>query len=389
MGCDCSKPNTTSNEESYFRDSPGQKASEGSDTPQLITGLHSSYENSSSSERNDSGDSPDHRALEGSEPPQLTTGLHSSSKNSSSYERNHFGDSPDQRASEGSDTPQLTTGLHSSSKNCSSNERNHAGDSPDQRRASEGSDDDTPQLTTGLHSSSKNSSSNGRNHFGDPPELNKVLPSFADIKAITKPSKDANLPVDVLLLTVTNCEFLACYSELKNPYRCWFDGLGYVYFSDVGESQEELKVALLRCYRNGIGPCGALVSVKNAASVLRPKAVISVGTCSGLNPAKSKLGDVVVSAKLATYASKVVTSNQEQSTGMRSCASKGFLNVIKNCGDGWQAPLKDLVEAKQVQVYTDAEFLSGPEQVRAEWRRDQLAETNPQAMAIENEGEGE
>ena len=108
---------------------------------------------------------------------------------------------------------------------------------------------------------------------------------MADIKAITKPSKDADLPVDILLLTVTGCEFLACYSELKKPYRCWFDGLGYVYFSDMGESQEELKVALLRCYRNCIGPGGALVSVKNAASVLRPKAVISVGTCSGLNPA--------------------------------------------------------------------------------------------------------
>ena len=211
---------------------------------------------------------------------------------------------------------------------------------------------------------------------------------MADIKAITKPLKDADLPVDILLLTVTNCEFLACYSELKNPYRCWFDGLGYVYFSDVGESQEELKVALLRCYRNGIGPGGALVSVKNAASVLRPKAVISVGKCSGLNPAKSKLGDVVVSAKLTTYASKVVTNNQEQSTGMRSYVSKRFLDVIKNCADGWQAPLKN-PEAQQVQVYTDAEFLSGPEQVRAEWRRDQLAETSPQAMAIENEGEGE
>ena len=48
-----------------------------------------------------------------------------------------------------------------------------------------------------------------------------------------------------------------------------------------------------------------------------------------------------------------------------------------------------LAEAQQVQVYTDAEFLSGPEQVRAEWQRDQLAETSPQAMAIENEGEGE
>ena len=315
-------------------------------------------------------------------------GSDSSKPNATSDEKNHSGDSPDQRASKDSDTPQLTTGLHSSSKNSSSNARYHVGDSPYQM-ASEGSDDDTPQLTTALHSSSKNSSSDARNHVGDPPELNKVLLSCTDIKTITKPSKDADLPVDILLLTVTNCEFLACYSELKNPYRCWFDALGYVYFSDVSESQEEMKVALLRCYRNGIGPCGALVSVKNAASVLRPKAVISVGTCSGLNPAKSKLGDVVVSAKLATYASKVVTSNQEQSTGMRSYVSKRFLSVIKNCADGWHAPLKDPAEAQQVQVYTDAEFLSGPEQVRAEWRRDQLAETNPQAMAIENEGEGD
>ena len=239
---------------------------------------------------------------------------------------------------------------YSSKAIATSNKRNHFGDSPDQR-ASKVSDGDTPQLTTGLHSSSKNSSINASNHVGDPPELNKVLPLFADIKAITKPSKDADLPVDVLLLTVTNCEFLACYSELKNPYKCWFDGLGYVYFSGEGECQEELKVALLRCNRNGIGPGGSLISVKNAVSLLRPKAVISVGTCSGLNPAKSKLGDVVVSAKLATYASKVVTCNQEHSTSMRSYVSKRFLDVIKNCADGWQAPLKN-PEAQQVQVYT-------------------------------------
>ena len=244
-------------------------------------------------------------------------------------------------------------------------------------------DDITAQVITGVPSKDDTSGPQG-----DPPELKKVLLSSADIKAITKPSKDADLPVDVLLLTVTNCEFLACYSELKNPYKCWFDGLGYVYFSDVGERQEELKVALLRCYRNGIGPGGALVSVKYAASVLSPKAVISVGTCSGLKPAKSKLGGVIVSAKLTTYDSQVVTSNQEQSTGMRSYVSKRFLDVIESCADGWQAPLKN-PEAQQVQVYTDAEVLSGLEQVRTEWRRDQLAETNPQAMAIENEGEGE
>ena len=205
-----------------------------------------------------------------------------------------------------------------------------------------------------------------------------------DIKA--KKRKHADLPVDVLLLTVKNCEFLACYSELKNPYRCYFDDLGYVYFSDVSESQEEVKVALLRCYKSG--PGGSLISVKNAATVLRPKAVISVGACSGLHPEKCKLGDVVVSAKLTTYAYKVVANNQEQSTGMRSYVSKRFLNVIKNCADGWQAPLKNLADAEKVKVYTAAEFLTGPEEVISGQRRDQLAETNPQAIAMENEGEG-
>lgn len=185
-----------------------------------------------------------------------------------------------------------------------------------------------------------------------------------------------------------DCEFLACYSELKTPYRCYFDGLGCVDFSDVDRSQEKVKVALLKCYGNSAGPGGSLVSIMKAVTVLKPKAVVSVGTCSSLHPEKCKLGDVVVSAKIATYAPKVVISNREQSTGIRNCVSKRFLDVIKNCADGWQAPLKNLADAQRVHVHTAAEFLSGPEQVISGQRRDQLAETNPQAVAMENEGEG-
>ena len=258
----------------------------------------------------------------------------------------------------------------------------------DTTRSSDESDGFVPQVTGSLPSCVNYTASNAKKPIRGPPELNKVLPSLADISTITKPSKDADLPVDVLLLTVKNCEFLACYSELKNPYRCYFDGLGYVYFSDVDRRQEKVKVALLKCFENSSGPGGSLVSVKNAATVLRPKAVISVGACSSLHPEKSKLADIVVSAKIATYASKVVINNQEQSTGMRRYVSKRFLDVIKNCADGWQAPLKNLADAQQVQVYTAAEFLSGPEQVISGQRRDQLAETNPQAIAMENEGEG-
>ena len=220
--------------------------------------------------------------------------------------------------------------------------------------------------------------SNDGDDHNVPPQLSVNLPSLKDVCTTTKRAREAHLPVDVLLLTVKNCEFLACYMQLNNPYKCWFDGLGYVYFEDVDESQDDkVKVALMRCHKGSSGPGGSLISVKNADTVLRPKAVISVGTCSGLNTEKTKLGDVVVSAKL-----------RELSTGMRSYVSRRFLNVIKHSADGWAAPLKN-PEAREINVHCDGEFLSGPEQVSVEWRHKQLAESHPQATAMEMEGEGE
>ncbi|KAL9979069.1 hypothetical protein ACROYT_G016670 [Oculina patagonica] len=221
-----------------------------------------------------------------------------------------------------------------------------------------------------------------------PPELSVHFPSIRDIRAPLNDPDDTNLPVEFLLVTVKNCEFIACYMQLKDPFRCWFDGVGYVYFGDICAGQEKkVKVALIRCYKGSTGPGSSLITVKNAVTKLRPKGVISVGTCSCLNPKKTKLGDVVVSAKLTTYASKIVTSTEEQSTGMRSYVSRHFLDLIKHAGDGWEAPLKNPA-AREVKVHCDGEFLSGPEQVSAGWRRDELAKSYPLASAIELEGEG-
>ena len=55
-----------------------------------------------------------------------------------------------------------------------------------------------------------------------------------------------------------------------------------------------MKIALLKCYGGSVGPGSSVVSVENAVTVLRTKAVISVGACSGLSPEKAKLGDVAV-----------------------------------------------------------------------------------------------
>ena len=218
-----------------------------------------------------------------------------------------------------------------------------------------------------------------------PPLLPVGLPSMKDV---TTTRKKPDLPVDMLLVTVKDCEFLACYNELKDPFRCHFDGLGYVYFENVGGSQPgRVKVALMKCHQDSTGPGGSLTAVRNAAPILQPKDVISVGACSGLNPDKTKLGDVIVSAKLTTYASKVVTCDQEQWAGMSSHVSRRFLNIITNCADGWQPPLKN-PEDRHINVHNNGEFLSGPEQIRAERRRKELVDRHPLATGVEMEGEG-
>ena len=223
---------------------------------------------------------------------------------------------------------------------------------------------------------------------GVPPPLSVNLPRACDIKLPRKHRGQVRLPVDILLLTVKDCEFSACYRHLNNPFKSWFDGLGFVYFEGENEGQEEkLKVALLRCHEGACGPGGSIVTTTTAVSVLKPKAVILVGQCSSICPEKTKLGDVVISARLTTYGSKLVTHDKEQHNNVRTFASRRFLDLIKDSAFGWEAPLKN-PEDREVKVHSSGELLSGPELVNAEWRRKELFESFPQAVAIDTEAEG-
>ena len=226
---------------------------------------------------------------------------------------------------------------------------------------------------------------NTNNSDVGPPQLAVGLPS---IKDVTTTLKQPDLPVDILLVTVKECEFLACYNELTDPYRYCYKDVGYVYFNNVQSHKEKVKIALLRCNEGSTGPSSSLIAVKNAAPILQPKAVISVGAFSRLNPDKTNLGDVVVSAKLTAYASKGGTSDQEQSAGVSSHVSRRFSKIISNCSDRWQAPLKN-PEDRQIKVHCNGEFLSVPKQIRAAWRRKELVDRHPLATGVEMEGEGE
>ena len=207
-----------------------------------------------------------------------------------------------------------------------------------------------------------------RNHA--PPPLSIEVPKMRDLPNKSNPWSDVQLPVDILLLTVEDCEFFACYTFLENSFKSYNLTLGYVYFGTMGESGEEaLKVALMRCYKGSSGPGGSQNVIKNAVMKLRPKAAFSVGGCMGLKSKDTKLGDVVVSSKLMS--TKVFTTPLRRN--------------IENCKllslEGWNPPLKDPVGEETVHVHC-------PDHCSEMFVGIQFITKQPHVIAFETEGDG-
>ena len=75
-------------------------------------------------------------------------------------------------------------------------------------------------------------------------------------KELPKTSKRLDLeqlPIDILLLTVKDCEFLACVSLLKDLSRMFQKDLGDVYIGNIGK----MKIAVMKCRMGAAGPGGA------------------------------------------------------------------------------------------------------------------------------------
>ena len=212
-----------------------------------------------------------------------------------------------------------------------------------------------------------------RKGYEVPPRLSIELPTMRDLpKTPLKPWSDVQLPVDILLLTVQDCEFLACFAFLKNSFQSYHSTLGNVFFGTMGESGEEaLKVALMKCSMGSSGPGGSRIPIKNAVVGLRPKATFSVGYCFGLNPDSTKLGDVVVSSKLST----------EQLT---TPVGRKMRNLIKTfSSESWNPPLKG---EETVQVHRDRGIFSGTVGQFNSTGQRRLSQTGP--IALERKGEG-
>ena len=206
--------------------------------------------------------------------------------------------------------------------------------------------------------------------YGMPPQLKVKPPKLSGLQRVSKPWGSVDLPIDILLLTVEDCEFLSCYSFLGQTVKSYNMEVGTIYFGYIGTDQNQLKVALKTCAKGSVVPGGSSAAVKNAVRVLKPKAVFLVGTCHGLSSDKVKLGDVVVSAKLTTPA------------GFKIPVSSHLGDLVRDAPFGWVAPLENPDEL-EVKVHCDGDILS-----QAEWCNADLQKHYPEAIAVETEGEG-
>ena len=167
-----------------------------------------------------------------------------------------------------------------------------------------------------------------------PPELNFSLKSESDFGGEVYDWSNnviqSQLPTDVLLIATEDDAFNACYSYMNDVCRSYCTELGYVDFGQFGDG---VLVALMKCAQ---GQTAALIAVKNAAEVLNPRVVLFVGTCASTKPEKAKLGDVLISWKLATLGDKIILADST----LAYCGVKvGSVPAVPSWGLSWRERL--------------------------------------------------
>ncbi|XP_067018137.1 death domain-containing ATP nucleosidase-like [Acropora muricata] len=225
--------------------------------------------------------------------------------------------------------------------------------------------------------------------LSNPPAINKDVLEPENLPGRPVKRGDVHPPIDILLLTAKECELLSCLSYL-NPdlYQSYAHELGgLLYLGEMGHGETKLKVAVIQCNVGAHAPGGPTILVPKAVRALHPKAVICVGYCAGLKEEKVKLGDVIISSKLATYAPIEATGDGIIERGVQVPASPLLNGILKFADHGWKAPLKNAKDLK-VKVHKDSLLLSGPEESSSDKWRAELMDRYPDAIALEMEGEG-
>ncbi|CAB4037490.1 5 -methylthioadenosine S-adenosylhomocysteine nucleosidase [Paramuricea clavata] len=117
-----------------------------------------------------------------------------------------------------------------------------------------------------------------------PPKLNIPKPEDCDWGSKKIQSR---LPTDILLLTVNDNEFEACFRYVGKDgpfFRSTNDGREFWFGQfDAEKDDKYTKVALIK---TAMGKTETLIAVMFVAEMLEPKLVLSVGICATMKPDK-------------------------------------------------------------------------------------------------------
>lgn len=203
-----------------------------------------------------------------------------------------------------------------------------------------------------------------------PPHLGVTLPELRDLHVKYPKWNDVQLPIDILLLTFDDNEFLACYRYLDKPFMAYHKDIGFAYFGFMGNSHEsKLKITVMKCCQGCAGTGDCFSFVESAVRVLRPKVVFLVGACRCIDCNKTKLGVVVVSSKVTTHIHKIPSSRH-------------ICNIMRNVAVNWNPPLKD-PNGRKVHLHCGREVLCKPEALTED-----ILLNHPEGIAFEIGGVG-
>lgn len=192
------------------------------------------------------------------------------------------------------------------------------------------------------------------------------------------------LLVDGLLVTVNPIEaraVLTAFAE-KTGEQAHLVSIGDCTYHDLGELNGQ-RLAMVQSEMGSIGVGASLQTVQEAISTVQPAAVVMVGVAFGTKPDKQKMGDVLVSNRIAVYEPERLGMQKGRTVrlprGSKVDASHKLLSFLRACEVQWQ------------RTSIDVQFgliLSGEKLIDNVEFRNLLLENEPEAIGGEMEGAG-
>lgn len=210
-------------------------------------------------------------------------------------------------------------------------------------------------------------------------ELTRLREQYNELSQLETVRKEITLTADVLIITVTEVEATSVLDLVPDHKQRYIRDKTYYDLGTLGGA----RTFMVQSEMGSGGPGGSLLTVVEAIRALSPSAIIMAGIAFGCDPAKQRIGDILVSQQLVGYdLQRVGTASDGTANvlvrGDRSAASTLLL-------DRFRSGLKSWSKAAQVRFGL---ILSGAKLVDNLDYREQLQAFEPEALGGEMEGAG-